>query len=254
MPSGNRYLPPPVLEESVVKSLPDFSDDADWRECVRWIVMSSNELCKGESSRLVMAELEEAGSDQVLSDAEKAKRGLHAAAAAAGVALENTYARLFFTSVYGFAVVNSEAVLEACRHGPLLEIGAGCGYVARLLADQGADVVATDSFEWAAAAAVNPILTFRKMWYDVASVGACDAVRKWNSRALLITWPYPGQTWAAEAIQLTQSNTVIIIGETGKGACTADPFLNNPAWHESIRLAINNWPHVADVLRVFHRV
>src|SRR4051794_21992422 len=45
---------------------------------------------------------------------------------------------------FAWAVPSDEAIEEIARHGPIVEIGAGTGYWAWLLAQAGADVLAYD--------------------------------------------------------------------------------------------------------------
>src|SRR4051794_33637665 len=68
---------------------------------------------------------------------------------------------------YAHAVPTSEALQALIELGPLLEIGAGAGYWARLVRDLGGDVIATDT----AAPPDNAWFRGSEPWTTVEQVG-----------------------------------------------------------------------------------
>ena len=99
---------------------------------------------------------------------------------------------------FGFAVPDEAGLESIARNSPngVVEIGAGLGYWARLLAERGLDVVAYDLVpppstrsQWFAG--VEP-------WFPVA-VGDETVAREHPDRTLLLVWPTRNEVWAADA-------------------------------------------------------
>ena len=144
---------------------------------------------------------------------------------------------------YAWAIPSNEAIARIAMHSPLIEVGAGSGYWASLIADAGADIIATD---------IEPP---EATYYPVARMEARKAVRAHPDRTLLMVWPPYDMPMAYRAISAYRGSRFIYVGEDS-GGCTGDARL----W-DSIRL---NWEHedlvdiprfytLSDLLFVFHR-
>jgi len=144
-----------------------------------------------------------------------------------GGSMRSYYARGYATSAYAWAVPSPEAIEKIAAWSPILEVGAGRGYWAKLLAEAGADVIATDP--WA------PEDTF----YPVEKLLDTEAVRKHGSgRTLLMVWPPYDMSVAFDALRAFEEvggRRLVYVGE-GSGGCTADD-----AFHEAVGLGSAGW-------------
>lgn len=116
---------------------------------------------------------------------------------------------------------------EIADHSPhgVVEVGAGLGYWARLLADRGVDVVAYDiapppspDNRWFAG--VHP-------WFPVAAADE-RVVAEHPDRTLVLIWPTPRQTWGADAALLHAASggrRLVYVGEP-PGGRTGDAGLH----------------------------
>lgn len=101
---------------------------------------------------------------------------------------------------FGFAIPSAEALLLIAVHSPagVIEIGAGTGYWARLLADRGVDVVAFDIAP--PPSEDNFWFAGEEPWFPVAA-GDHHVVEYFADRTLLLVWPTRNEDWAADAAQ-----------------------------------------------------
>ncbi len=123
--------------------------------------------------------------------------------------------------VYSWAIPNDAALRTIAEHGPVVEIGAGGGYWAKLLLEAGVDVVAYDP---------DPIGGGRREdggydgWHDGTRwsevlVGDHAAVAAYPDRTLLLVWPSYELPWTDQVLDAYRGDTVIYVGEGG-GGCT----------------------------------
>jgi hypothetical protein len=113
-----------------------------------------------------------------------------------------------FIREFGFAVPTREALDRICEFSPLLEIGAGSGAWARLLAMRGADIIATDP-------SVETFLDMRAGWqktyHPVLPLAGKTAVRCWPKRNVFCCWPSLGQTWLRQAARAMLPGRALIV-------------------------------------------
>jgi hypothetical protein len=111
-----------------------------------------------------------------------------------------------FVSEFGFAVPTCEALDRICGFSPLLEIGAGSGAWARLLAIRGADIIATD-----------PVVErFSEAWgkskyHPVLPLAGKTAVRRWPERNVFCSWPSLSQTWLRQAARAMLPGRALLV-------------------------------------------
>lgn len=127
--------------------------------------------------------------------------------------------RLAFARSWGFAIPCAEMV-EALRPlSPLVELGAGTGYLTALLNTCGLDVLATDVLETGAAG-------FRYVpgsHAPLVTVSGPDAVLRYPERNVLCSWPTEGRSWALEAaLNIAAGRSFCLIAEP-TGGKTATP-------------------------------
>ena len=124
---------------------------------------------------------------------------------------------------YSFAVPDERA-LDAIRGlsaRGLIEVGAGTGYWARLLAERGVDVVAVDVAP--APSSRNTWFAGTAAWWDV-EMGDESRVDDHGDRTLLLVWPTRNETWPADAVvrfAAAGGQRFVRVGE-GPGGRTGD--------------------------------
>jgi hypothetical protein len=152
-----------------------------------------------------------------------------------------------FIQEYGFAVPSGEALTLLAAHAPLLEVGAGCGSWAKLLADRGVDIIATDLKSEA------PYGFQHSRWYPVQRLGAVAAVRRFPERNVFCSWPSLGGRWLKRAAQaMHPGRTLIVVREEA----TADEYTWNyveSAFRHVISLGLCNWQSLHDYVEVWRK-
>lgn len=124
-------------------------------------------------------------------------------------------AREYAVKAWAWAVPSSEIIEDIVKfsEGFILEVGAGRGYWAKLLAAGGADIIATDPYP--------PEGTF----YPVDRLKDAAAVSMFGrGRTLLLIWPPYDMSVAYDALRAFEKiggTRMIYVGE-GYGGCTAD--------------------------------
>lgn len=114
---------------------------------------------------------------------------------------------------YSWAVPTDDALDAIAAIGPIVEVGAGTGYWARLLKDQAVDVVAYD-----VAPPGGPI---HNRWHCEVPVRTWTEVLRgdaWRAgshsdRALLLCWPPLGTAMAENALTAYRGSQVVYVGE-----------------------------------------
>ena len=114
---------------------------------------------------------------------------------------------------YSWAVPTEEALDAIAAVAPIVEVGAGTGYWARLLRDRGVDVVAYDVAPpggralngWHSGATAST-------WTDVLRGDAWRAASH-PDRTLMVCWPPYGTPMAATALSAYRGDRVVYIGE-----------------------------------------
>ena len=119
-----------------------------------------------------------------------------------------------FIRMAGFAVPNAAFVAHLVRLGPLVEVGAGSGLLSRLVNAAGGDCVATD-----------PVRGEYELPYGqhgtVEGLDAVEALGRYPSRTVLMSWPCMGRTWSADVLEaMAPGQCLVYVGE-GEGGCTA---------------------------------
>jgi hypothetical protein len=126
---------------------------------------------------------------------------------------------------FSWAIPNDEAISSIVACGPVVEIGAGSGYWASLVAESGGDIVATDKYKLVDNEFTDKVHCYSK----IEKLSALSAVRKYHNRALLSVWPSYQQSWSGKALAeylKLGGQTVIYVGE-GEYGCTGNKRFHN---------------------------
>lgn len=161
-------------------------------------------------------------------------------------------ARQRYVYKYAWAIPSKQALDAIARYSPIVEIGAGSGYWAHLLAKLGVDIVAYDVSK------TNQYMgsynRFHKPWFEVRE-GDEKSVKGHADRALFLCWPPYDDKMAVNTLKQYKGDTVLYIGE-GKGGCTAsDAFFNllTKNFSEEDNVDIPVWFGIHDRLFIFKR-
>ena len=148
-------------------------------------------------------------------------------------------------STISFAVLDKRTVDFIARFllsngvaSSVLEVMGGRGMLARLLRDEGVDVVVTDNF--------SSHESQNKVTYvNVINRSAVSAVSTIPSNALLMCWP-PMTKAADEALSRFAGDFFVYIGE-GRSGCTAPNELFDRLENEWLFVAVHNNPAYARI-------
>lgn len=153
--------------------------------------------------------------------------------------------RRAFVSTYAWAIPTREAVdaiagFVGARE--VLEVCAGSGLWARLLASAGVSIVATDGVE-----PTGP-------WYAVEALRAVDAVRRYSDRnALLLVWPPMKDACAFEALQAFVGDVVVYVGDVHFTADAQFQSALRESWELVRELPLPSWPGTDDAVHLYRR-
>jgi len=120
-----------------------------------------------------------------------------------------------FLSEFSFAVPTREALDRICQFSPLLEIGAGSGAWAKLLAMRGADIIATDPGGEMFVGFHQGDQPRRWHWetfyYPVQPLQGKTAVRRWLNRNVFCSWPSLQRRWLRQAARGMLRGRVLLV-------------------------------------------
>lgn len=155
-----------------------------------------------------------------------------------------------FIKQFGFAIPSEEA-LDACvALAPLLEVGAGSGYLTALLRARGVDVIPTDP-----ELAYGHIVDHGAHCNDMEPLQAKTAIRRWPGRTVLMSWPAPDR-WPLQALRaMRPGQHLIMIGEADGGCCAnEETWAYIEAAFRFVRSApIPVWPGLHDRFQVWRK-
>lgn len=154
------------------------------------------------------------------------------------------------TRRYAWAIPDADVIRKMAEFSPsYVEIGAGTGYWARMLADAGVTVYAYDNNSWK--------MSEGDLWHPVAR-GDEKSAAKHPEAALLLVWPPYESSMGANAVAAyldAGGKKVVYVGE-GKYGCTGDSALHDLFESEFNRTgytAIPTWEGVNDFAQFFVR-
>jgi hypothetical protein len=149
---------------------------------------------------------------------------------------------------FSWAIPNEEALKQIkALEMPIVEIGAGSGYWARLLQDIGVEVIPIDNTE-------VPNNYVAKKYTTIIS-GSVEDLVHYQNHALMLCWPPYDAPMAAEALMYYPGNVVIYIGE-GNGGCTGDDKFHQvlDKWNLIQAVQIPQWNGIHDELFIYKRI
>lgn len=160
---------------------------------------------------------------------------------------ERLAARRRLVRRYSFAIPDDAAVAAIAALSPLVEMGAGTGYWASLLAAAGADIVAYDQRPG------RNDYTDHEPYFQVSLGVAADAERH-PDRTLFLCWP-PMTGMAAKCLAHYRGQRLAYVGEGVGGCCADEAFFAalDREWCEVARQEIPRWQYMRDELYIYER-
>ena len=152
---------------------------------------------------------------------------------------------------YGFAIPNEEAIQKLVALSPIVEMGAGIGYWASLIAAEGGQIECYDKF-----LGVDNAYSFkhRDPWFPVQS-GEPELLKTHPAKTLLLGWPCYADSFANDCLKAFRGDTVVYIGE-GMGGCTANDIFHKRLeyqWSEVDFVSIPRWDGIHDWMTIYER-
>lgn len=152
---------------------------------------------------------------------------------------------------YAWAVPDEEAIRILVEHSPLVEVGAGLGYWAALIADRGGDVVC---YETNPDPSSNGFISDKGPWFDIYVGGPASAADH-PDRTLFLCWPPYQDPFAYETLCAYRGDRFIYVGEYVGGSCADDDFFAalEECWEDVYCHWIPRFPGMYDHLTVYRR-
>lgn len=143
--------------------------------------------------------------------------------------------RLIASETYAWAIPNGDALSEIARRAPIIEIGAGLGYWAKILQDKKVDIIPTDP---------NPPKPFGNLDKAWTVVYPQETWVAWpmTKRTLFMCWV--PEAAAKETVELYRKDTILWVGEP----------IEFSGFEQAKKIPIPQWSGFEDALFIFERI
>jgi hypothetical protein len=134
----------------------------------------------------------------------------------AGEAPQTRRVRDAFVRRFGFTVPLPRTMRKVADLGPIVEVGAGTGYLSKLISHAGGLAFATDGGDGRQYA--------QKIgaWEQVHPMDAAVAAASLPERTVLLSWPH-GSEWPVRLLDAMASGQTLVHSGEGEGGCCAGP-------------------------------
>ena len=150
--------------------------------------------------------------------------------------------RDYYIDQFGFSVPTPRFFKEVSQYGPLVEVGAGRGYLSSILLQGGVNCVATD---------IKPVNN------SVKQMDGITAQKTYSNRNILCSWPGYESSWLNDVLdKMSSGQAILLIGED-EGGCTGNDRLfkilenNFNLVPDAGNGAIWSWEAINDRMRVW---
>lgn len=120
---------------------------------------------------------------------------------------------------YAWAIPSDEAIRTLVRLSPIVEVGAGSGYWAKLVTEAGGNIRAFDS----SPTRLKKNHFCHGSWFHVERAQA-NVTSRFPHRTLFLCWPPYDTGMANEALRAYRGSTVVYVGESWGGCTGNDEF------------------------------
>ena len=150
---------------------------------------------------------------------------------------------------YAWAIPNSKAIKLISEYGPIIEIGAGRGYWASLIANY-AEIVCFDKLTPPHFYANNS-----EKQYHPIQIGDASTLIEYPDYTLFLCWPPYNNFLAADCLKKYSGEYFIYVGESEGGCNAEEEFFNilDKNYRSIMRVDIPQFDIVHDYLRIFKR-
>ena len=155
---------------------------------------------------------------------------------------------------YAWAIPNDEAIQQCVRMSPIVEVGAGTGYWAKLITQAGGDVIAYDIANTRRNNCYHNKVAGNDMWFDVRK-GDETVLGRHADRTLLLCWPPYATPMAQNCLRQYAGHTLLFVGESRFGCTGDDGFFDllTTEWDLRKRVDIPQWCGIHDAMFVYTR-
>jgi len=146
---------------------------------------------------------------------------------------------------YSFAIPDDNIIQMLARLSPLIEIGAGTSYWAKLITEAGGDIIAFDT---------KKENRWTESYFDVQN-GSCEHIKKHKDRTLFLCWSPYWNDMDIQCLKLYEGQTVIYVGEGQHGCTGTNEFFEYLDEHfkEIDWFSLPQWPGMHDGLSIWKR-
>ncbi len=151
--------------------------------------------------------------------------------------------------IYSWAVPNKKVLLEISNYSPLIEIGAGTGYWAMLLAKLGVDIICFDNKPPYQDEINN---NGSKIQYFPINKGSAKILKNYPERNLFLCWIPRLNSLGSECLNYFKAKYIIYIGEWAGGGNATDGFFKKleKTFDVVKTMSLPQWYGVCDFLTV----
>lgn len=152
---------------------------------------------------------------------------------------------------YSWAIPTEKAIKKIIQYGPLVEMGAGSGYWAKLIKLLGGKITCYDRF---------PPPNGFNVWHSEGiryfriNKGNPEVLARYDKRTLFLCWPPHGDKMASQCLHYWRGKHLIYIGEF-YGTSANDEFFHQLENEFELidGMEIPNWPGIHDKLTIWER-
>lgn len=160
------------------------------------------------------------------------------------------------TLQYAWAIPTTKAIFWAAKRCPrIVEIGAGRGYWAMLLAAAGCDVVAYDKAIHDSGEVVNNVWHADGPTFFPVEHGYPEQAAEHSDRTLFLCWPPYDDPMAYDALRAYRGRELLYVGEGDGGCCGGEEFWKaiDGEWDEVGECEIPQWYGMRDWMTLYRR-
>jgi len=147
---------------------------------------------------------------------------------------------------YAYSAPSPKLLQLIADHSPLIEMGAGNGYLASLLRAMGADIVALDAFpveeghNWFFNTSIFGLPTKKGSSWTAVVKGNAANLEEYSDRVLLLCWP-PKNAMATDSLTHFRGRHIILVAN--KSCCADAKFydLLRKNWHLQLEVKTDSW-------------